>query len=281
MVLLKAIYEAQDGIPEAYRELYTERNGKWELTEVEGVKTQTDVDKLTEAARKERADHADTKKTLASLKPFADLEMTHEELQEKLDRVEELEAAAKAGGKLNEEELEAAVERRLARKLKPLERQISTLTEERDALTGKVGELQGREDRRAVVKAAVAAAQKAGVPQDALPDVELAAEVMLVRETESGDIITKDGIGVTPNVGAETWIADMLPKRPMWNPTSSGGGARGSGKSGGFPDNPYTEEHWNVSAQGKLMQENPEKAKQMAAAAGVTVDAVRPKQKKA
>ena len=36
--MLKTIYDNEEDIPEGFKELYTEKNGKWELTGVQGVK---------------------------------------------------------------------------------------------------------------------------------------------------------------------------------------------------------------------------------------------------
>ena len=50
--MLKTIYDNEADIPEGFAALYTEKNGKWELTGVQGVKTQLDVDRVQEALRK-------------------------------------------------------------------------------------------------------------------------------------------------------------------------------------------------------------------------------------
>ena len=39
---LKVIHDTLEDIPEAYRELYSEKNGKWELTGIVGLVTQAD-----------------------------------------------------------------------------------------------------------------------------------------------------------------------------------------------------------------------------------------------
>ena len=55
---LKAILDSLTDIPEALHGEYVERNGKFEL-QVEGMKTQGDVDRLQTALTKERNNHDD------------------------------------------------------------------------------------------------------------------------------------------------------------------------------------------------------------------------------
>src|SRR5271166_3561304 len=64
-VKLKTIYDTQDEIPEPHRELYVERNGKFELTGIEGVKTQADIDRTTKALEAERVEHKKAKEKLS------------------------------------------------------------------------------------------------------------------------------------------------------------------------------------------------------------------------
>ena len=52
---LKAIYERAEEIPEAYRALFTERDGRYELTGVAGMKTEADVARLRKSLTDERS----------------------------------------------------------------------------------------------------------------------------------------------------------------------------------------------------------------------------------
>ena len=58
---LKLVVEKLDEIDSKYHDLYTEKDGKYEFTGVEGIKTQADIDRLQTALTKERADHKSTK----------------------------------------------------------------------------------------------------------------------------------------------------------------------------------------------------------------------------
>ena len=121
-------YDSQDNIPEAFRPLFEEKDGKFFLTKIKGLKTQKDVDAVKEGLRKEREDH---KKTSDALKAWGELKP--EEVQAQLDRIKELEAAA--ADKLDEDKINEIVEGRLAQKTGPLDRKIKELEGERDTLT--------------------------------------------------------------------------------------------------------------------------------------------------
>lgn len=269
--MLELIYEKKDDIPEAFRDLYTEKDGKWHLTGVNGMKTQADVDTVKEALRKEREDHGETKK---KLKPWGDLDP--DETLATLDRVKELEAAA--GDKLDEEKLNEMVEARLAQKTGPLEREINKLKEENATLTGERDQLQGDMKRRDMNEAVRSAAVEAKVHQSAIPDIEIVAANMLEFD-EDGKLITKDGLnGMTPGIDVKGFFQEMQKSRPHWWPESVGGGARGGGGPGGFSGpNPWSHDKWNMTEQGKIVREQGrEVADRMAQQAGTTVGGTRP-----
>lgn len=275
-------YDSKDALPEAFRndavfnELFTTAaDGKIVLSGVTGMKTQKDVDTVREALRKEREDHGKTKDLL---KPWGDLNA--EETLAQLDRIKELEAAA--GGKLDEAKLNELVEGRLSQKTGPLNRQIETLTgektkaeQERDALKA---QLETR-DRNDAVRAI---ATEAKVLSTAIPDMEMAASVMLEKDAD-GNLVTKSGInGLTPGLNVKEWAKEMQKLRPHWWPESEGGGARGGGGGGGFSgNNPFSAEHWSLTEQGKYLQQNGREATdKLAKAAGTTIGGPKPAPKK-
>lgn len=275
-------YDNKDALPEAFRndavfnELFTTgADGKIVLSGVTGMKTQKDVDSVKEALRKEREDHGKTKD---ALKPWGTLNA--EETLAQLDRIKELEAAA--GGKLDEAKLNELVEGRLAQKTGPLNRQIETLTgektkaeQERDALKA---QLETR-DRNDAVRAI---ATEAKVLATAIPDMEMAASVMLEKDVD-GNLVTKSGInGLTPGLNVKEWAKEMQKLRPHWWPESEGGGARGGGGGGGFSgNNPFSAEHWSLTEQGKYLQQNGREATdKLAKAAGTTIGGPKPAPKK-
>jgi hypothetical protein len=272
---IKAIVDKIDDIPEQYRDLYTEKNGKFELTGVEGVKTQADVERIQAGLVKERNEHKATKQLLSA---WGDRKP--DEVLAILDRVPELEAAA--AGKVDENKINQMVETRVGSKLAPVQRQVTTLSQqlaERDQIiTG----YKQKEITRAVhdnVRAAISGAK--GFQGSAAEDALMLAERMF-EVGEDGKVITKEGVGVTPGVDAVVWLTEMQQKRPHWWGPTEGGGSGGSGRpgGGGSGDNPWSHAGWNMTKQGQVYRENPARAEQMAKAAGTTIGGGRPAAKK-
>lgn len=278
---LKAIYENQDDIPEQYRDLYSERNGQWELTGIEGVKTQADVDRVQEALNKERKDHKETKdklKTFDEIDP-EQIEKDQQELTELRAKVE-----AGAGEGFDEEKFNEAVEKVAAARVKtataPLERDLEKTQKERDELKASNEEFQQKETMRTIGDAVRKAAGNAKVVDSAMDDILMLGE-RVFEVTEDGTVVAKDGVGVTPGIAPDIWLSEMQDKRPHWWPTSTGGGAGGGQGGGGFANNPFSREHWNLTEQGKLVKEDSAKAERMAKAAGTQVGGGMPPAKKA
>jgi hypothetical protein len=270
---LKAILDTLEGLPEHFHELYTEKNGKFELTGIDGVKTQADVDRVNEALRKERADHKKTKE-----RADAWGELNPDDVLPKLDRIEELEAAAK--GKIDEKKIDEIVEGRVKSKMAPLEREKAKLVAERDQLAASVAEYQAKDRQRTIHDAVRKAATEGKVVATAVDDVLLLAE-RLFDVSEDGKVVTRDNVGVTPGVEPSVWLTETQEKRPHWWGPSAGGGAQGS-KGGGMGggSNPFSREHWNMTEQGRILRENPARAEQLAKSAGTSVGGQMPAERK-
>lgn len=267
---LKATVDTLDDVAAHFHELYTENaDGKFQLTGVEGMKPQLEFDKVHGGLAKERNDHKVTKAELAKWGALGALD----EIQARLDRVTELETIA--GGKLDEAGINKLVEGRLNSKTAPLERQIqqhAAAIAEKDAL---IGQFQAKETQRTIHDSLREALKKhEGFQPSAFDDAAMLAERMFELD-DSGRVVTKDGVGVTPGVDAAVWLTEMQQKRPHWWGPSVGGGATGS-KTGGGGNNPFSFEHWNMTEQGKLMQNDPTRAAAMAKAAGTTVGGPKP-----
>ena len=266
-MVLKAVYDSQDDIPEQFRELFTERDGKWELTEVTGIKTQADVDRLQTSLTKERTDHKATKEKLAPL-----VELDPEQIAKDTDELAEARIRLENGdGEVDEEKIEALVTARVATKVAPLERDITKLTEDNAVLTEANTDYANKETNRTISDAVRSAAAENKVIGTAMDDVLMLGE-RVFEVQEDGTVLTKDNVGTTPGVNPETWLAEMQEKRPHWWPASTGGGANGGGNAGGgFSDNPFSRDSWNMTKQGAAVKADPDKAGRMAAAAGTTV----------
>jgi hypothetical protein len=263
-------YDDYDSIPAAVKHLYKEVDGKYVLIKAGEIKTAQDVTNVQEGLRKEREDHKETKRKLAK---FNNLDP--DEVLEKLDRIEELEAAA--SGSMDEEKINKIVESRIKSKTAPLERELNQVKVERDELKGQVTDFQVKDVRRTIRDDVRKAATTAKVRDTALEDVLLISENLFERD-EAGKVVTKDGVGVTPGISAEVWLTEAKNTRPHWWPESQGTGARG-GDGGAGGSNPFTNENWNLTEQGRIQRENPDKAAQLAKAAGTSVGGGRPQKK--
>lgn len=261
-------YDDYDSIPAAVKHLYRESGGKYVLIKAGEMKTVEDVTRVQEGLRKEREDHKATKRKLAQFN-----DMDPDEVLEKLDRIEELEAAA--AGKIDESKINEMVETRIKSKTAPLERQIQKLTQEKGELEGQVGEFQGKERRRTIHDHIRKAATAAKIRDTALDDALLVGE-NIFEVDESGRVVTRDGVGVTPGIEASVWLTEVKQTRPHWWPESQGVGARGGDGGNGTGANPFTKDGWNLTEQGKLIKQDRSKAEQMAKSAGTSIGGPRP-----
>lgn len=257
---LNLTYDTEADIPEGFASLYTQRGDKFEFTGVEGIRTQADVDRVQAALVKERNDH---KALREKYRPLGDLNPA--DIVQQLDRIPELEMAAE--GKLDDTKINSIVEQRIRSKIAPIER-------ERDLLTTQLAEAQDTiqnftaEKRQNTIASAIRSACTSNkVVPDAVDDAVMLGERMFTID-ETGRVVTRDDVGVTPGVDARTWLTEMQPKRPHWWPASQGGGATGSGGAGA-PKNPWKKESFNLTEQGRLTRENPQLAENMKKAAGV------------
>lgn len=269
---LKAIVDKIDDVDEQYRDLYTERNGKFELSVevgVDGVKSFSDFNNLNEALRKERNDHKTAKDTLSR---FGGRSV--DDIIKDLDRIPELEASK---GQIDEEKLNSIVESRLKGKTGPLERELGEYKTKAEQLGQQVTEFQNRETNRTILDNIRSVATKAKVLPEALEDIQM--YIGCFSLTSDGRVVVKDNVGYTPGLTVEQWLTDMQQNRPHWWGATTLGGSRGGQGGAGGSANPWTHENWNMTEQGKIYTQNPAKAKQMAEQAGTTIGGKKPDKK--
>jgi hypothetical protein len=271
-MVLKAILDSLDEVAEPIREHYVERNGKYELA-AEGFRTQADVDRLNAALVKERNDHKVVRERYA---PLATLGVDTDVILDRVTRFPELEIASQ--GKIDDKKLEEIVGQRLSAKLSPVERELKIARDAVAERDGLINQYKDRDRVNTIHESVRQAATKANMLPAALEDALMLGERVFEID-ETGRVVTRDGVGVTPGVDAAVWLADMQAKRPHWWPTSQGAGAGGGGRQipgGGTGGNPFTAESWNMTEQGRLFKENPQRAHDMAKAAGTTVGGRKP-----
>lgn len=269
---LKAALENLDDLDASLHEHYKlDEKSKKYILDLEGVEALPVVKTLKDESAKNRIKARDAE---AKLAPFAALG-DPTKLQEQLDRIPELEAAAE--GKLDDNKINTIVESRLKTKLAPIERerdQFKTQVQERDAT---IANFTAADTRRKVTTAVNKAARELKVVDTAVEDVEMLGE-RVFEVTEDGSVVTKDNVGVTPGLTPKAWLEDMQTKRPHWWGPSSGGGASGN-RNGGVVGgvNPWAHDTWNMTQQGELIRSDRAKAERLAKQAGTSIGGPKPK----
>ena len=278
---LELQYEKKEDVPEAHAELYTEVDGKWNLTGINGLVTKVDVDKLNVALGKERTDHKETKAKVAIW-----AELDKEKVDADLAELTELRAAAEAGegGKDGKEKFEAkvtaAAEARVTAAKVTSDRRITELETASVEKDDKIVGFEKANTVRTIGDAVRTAATASKVIDTAIEDVLMYAERQFEINDE-GLVLTRDQVGVTPGIAPDIWLSEMQDKRPHWWPLAQGGGAGGGAGGTGFAKNPFSQEHWNLTDQGKALREDKTKAERMATAAGTVIGGKIPEARKA
>lgn len=273
--MLELLYNSADEIPEGYADLYTEKDGKWHLTGVKGMKTETDTNKLSKSLREEREAHKKTKDKLAKL---GGDDVDIDEVVEQLDELEDLRARIEAGegGKVDEAKLEELVEARLKRQLKPLERERDQLKSRNQELEGENGQLKTTINNGTIESRLRELATSENVVGSAMDDIVFMGTHMF-EVAEDGAIVAKEGArGVEAGITPDIWLTDMKEKRPHWWPASQGGGAGGGAGGAGSGSNPWGAKSWDLDAQGEMVRQDRAKAERMAKAAGSKIGAIAP-----
>lgn len=250
--MLKAVYANKSDIPAGAEAFYKEVNGQWEL-QVDGMKTQGDVDRVTEALRKERSDHSETKAKLHKFEGYT---------LEDITKLEDENALLKADGKSADidEKVNALVDART----KALKRDLANAERRATEAEASVTTLKSERSKDKIDAAVVnVAANK--VRPEALADVKLHA-VNDFELSEDGKVVTKETCPLGAGLTVEEWTEKKIKASPHWESPSQGGGARG-GKGGGGNENPWSKKTWNVTRQHQIASQDPAKAKQLQEAA--------------
>lgn len=272
--MIQAIYEKQDDIPKEYLSLYAEKNEKWELTGIEGVFTQGNIDRLEDSIKKEREAHKGTKVKLSAWDDYK-----IEDVKEKLEKYPELETLAE-GKDMNEEKINKLVEGRYNIKMGVVQKEIDQLKEDNGSLTIENGTYKKEGIDRKIKDHITEAAVKAKIVTTAFKDAILHGQNVF-QINEEGNVRTKENVGVTPGIDGDVWFMEMQKSSPHWWAASSGGGGQGGKNNNGMGKNPFTLENWNLTDQGQIIKSHGlEKAQEFAKSAGTFVGATKPPETK-
>lgn len=259
---LKIKYSKREDIPAGYENLYTEVNGEFVMTEVEGMTSQDDVARLNEGLRKERNDHKATRDKLSAVTSVLDSAGVS---------VEDLGSALTDYAGLKAEGGKAGDVAKLRVELAQLQRTTAQLEKENGEQKAKLSEYAAADTKRTIHSALDKAAAAAGI-KDAgvLEDIRLYSSLFQIDEA-TGAVMTREGFAQP-----EVWLTGMKESRAHWFPPSEGGGARGAQGPGTPGANPWTNAHWNLTEQAKIMSSNRERAEQLAKQAGTSIGGDRP-----
>lgn len=246
--MLKFKVKSLDGLPEEMKSHYKKQGEEYVLELDKDIKTEDDIRKLTTALEKERADHKATKGKLSKY------DLSPEEVQEKLDSIEELKLRA---GKVDDSKISELVSLRV----KPYERENEKLKSKlketetlKESLSSQLQEMKLNEAVRSVADGVV--------DPRAMQDAVLRAKTMLSFNEEKSGFYDKDGFDV------KEWLEKTLPET-NWAIQGSGGGSKGKGfdtklsvKVGDMvfdaKNNPFNEEKPNLTHQSMIAKNNPE-----------------------
>lgn len=265
---LKRIVDSLDGIEDAYKLLYTPKGDKFHLTLIENHEDYSQVKTLREENAGWRVKHRDATSLLAN---FKDLDPTA--VKAALTENEALKAEVLLLGSKDKKVFDDAVALRLKTLEAPLTHKITELTTQNTKLLeenqGFTRSIKTRSIQDEMLSACVALnvekSAYTGKWPDALRWAEANAEI-----GEDGKITTKDS-GLDLKTALKTMQENG--EQLHWFGTSSGGGAKGGSDGGGAGVNPWGKNTWNVSAQGKIQNVDPARAKALASVAGVDVNA--------
>lgn len=272
---LELSYADQTEIPAGMEALYTEKDGKFVFSAIKSFRTSDDVAKLQTALNKERSDHKATKAKYTKFDALGEIDP--DQYAADMSELASLRELGEAGKNPSKAKLDELVNAEIARKVTPLQRELDVVKKERDEFKSAADNATGEIRSTKIKDAARAAALELGVQSTAIDDVLLYAERQL-ELTDEGDVITRELKDVKPGLTPKDWLTDMQNARPHWWPASQGGGARG-GKGGESIDkNPWSADHWSMTAQGAYYTKHGEaKARAAAEAAGSFIGATAPK----
>ncbi|HNW08766.1 MAG TPA: hypothetical protein PLL56_13805 [Verrucomicrobiota bacterium] len=253
---LKFKFKSKDEIPAEQQALYVERDGAW-ILDVDGVVDKSKLDEFRTNNITLSNQLAEQKKRFEGIDP--------DEVRRLADEKRRLEEAQqlKAG------EAEKVVEARVASVRGELQKQLSTLTSERDALNSRLVSIQ-------IDQGVVGAATRRGLRATAIPDIT--ARARTVFRLVNGVPTAFEADGQTVRLGKDggsamtldEWVEQQVADAPHLFESNAGSGAASNG-SGGVGNrsvkNPFRKETWNLTEQMRLQKTDPGLAARLKAAA--------------
>jgi len=262
---LKYKYGSKEQVPAEQAALYVERDGAFYL-DAEGVVEKARADEMRTKLEEFRTSNVSLmNENLELKKRFEGID------PEEVKRLGEEKRRLEEEQRLKEGKFAEVVETRLKNAKADWEKQIKTVTGERDALNARLTAIQ-------IDQAVVAEATKRGLRPTALPDITARARQIfrLVNGVPQsfeadGQTVRVGRDGLTPMTLAE-WVEALVGDAPHLFEANAGGGAAGNTPGGGASargsvKNPFRKETWNLTEQMKLQKTDPQLAARLKAAA--------------
>ena len=253
---LKLKYTNLKEIPAEDVRLYVERDGGWVLdAEVAAEKSKLDEFRTNNIALQKEVN--ELKQKFEGINP-EEVRKVAEEKQ----RLED-EKQLKAG------EFEKVVETRVKTAVAGLEKKVSTVTADRDALDARLTVIQ-------IDQGVLAAATKRGLRATALPDITARARSTFKLVNGVPTAFESDGQKVRPGkdgvspMTLDEWLDTQVSEAPHLFESNAGGGAAGNGSGGAgnrAVTNPFRKESFNLTEQMKLQRTDPQLAARLKATA--------------
>jgi len=262
---LKYKYGKREEIPAEQAALYVEREGAFVL-DAEGVVEKTRVEELRGKLEEFRTSN------VTLLNENSELKKRFEGIDpEEVKRLAEAKRQLEEEQRLKEGKLTEVLETRLKNAKADWDKQLASVSGERDALNTRLAAIQ-------IDQAVVTEATKRGLRPTAIPDITARARATFklvngVPQAHEADQQTvrvgRDGF--TPMTVAE-WVEAVVGDAPHLFEANAGGGAAGSGSGGAATGhrsvkNPFRKETWNLTEQMKLQKSDPGLAARLKAAA--------------
>jgi len=283
---LKFKFKSKDEIPADHLPLYAERDGAWVL-DVEGAvdKAKLDEFRTTNVALLKERD--ELKQRFEGIDPeeVRQLKEAHQKAEE--DRL--LRAGAPLPGPLpggareteeekerklqaERERIEKVIEGRVKSIKGDLEKQVTQLTSERDALNTRLAAIQ-------IDQGVFTVATKRGLRPTAMADITSRARTVFRLVNGVPTAFDSDGKsvrygrdGLTP-MSIDEWVDGQVAEAPHLFEANSGGGSGGNNNSAGGAGrgfggkNPFKRDTWNLTEQMKIAKSDPQLAARLKAAA--------------
>jgi hypothetical protein len=250
---LKFRFKTKEEVPAEHLPLYAERDGAWVL-DVEGAVEKAKLDEFRNSNVALMKERDEMKKRFEGIDP--------EEVRAIADEKRRLEEAAqlKAG------EADKVIESRVKALKGEFDKQLSTVTNERDTLNARLVAIQ-------IDQGVITEASKRGLRASAIPDITSRARGTFKLVNGVPTAFEADGRTVRHGkdgpMTLEEWVDTQVSEAPHLFESNAGGGAAGNGSGGvGQRKNPFRRgPDWNLTEQMRLLKTDPRLAERLKAAA--------------